>query len=76
MPSQISDADYPAKARESLSHRRPFAQASATPTGHRFRFDDLQRVENIGSQRVYPGKHQPVDAGECQTARGSLLWLS
>ena len=40
------------------------------PAEHRFRFDDLQRVPNIGSQRVYPGKHQPVDAGEGQTARG------
>ena len=40
------------------------------PTEHRFRFDDLQRVENIGGQRVHPGKHQPVDVGECQTARG------
>ena len=39
------------------------------PAEHRFRFDDLQRVPNIGSQRVYPGKHQPVDAGEGQTAR-------
>ena len=40
------------------------------PTHHRFRFDDLQRVENIGGQRIHPSKHQPVHAGESQTARG------
>jgi hypothetical protein len=40
------------------------------PAEHRFRFDDLQRVPNIGSLRIYSGKNHPVDAGEGQTARG------
>jgi len=39
------------------------------PTEHGLRFDDLQRVENVGSQRVHAGKHQPVGAGERQSAR-------
>jgi hypothetical protein len=43
---------------------------STMPTEHGFRFDHLQRVENVGSQRVHAGKDQPVDAGEVQTARG------
>jgi hypothetical protein len=34
------------------------------------RLDDLQRVENVGSQRVHAGKDHSVDAGEDQTARG------
>ena len=45
-------------------------EASTMPAKHGFQFDDLQSVPNIGSQRVYPGEHQPVDAGEGQTARG------
>ena len=44
-------------------------EASPMPTEHGLRFDDLQRVENVGSQRVHAGKHQPVDAGERQSAR-------
>ena len=31
---------------------------------------DLQRVENVGSQRVHAGKDHPDDAGKGQTARG------
>jgi len=49
----------------------PIGPESGTmPTEHGFRFDDLQRVENVGSQGVHAGKDQPVDAGEGQTARG------
>jgi hypothetical protein len=40
------------------------------PTEHGFRFDDLQGLENVGSQRVHAHEHQPVNAGEGQTIRG------
>ena len=40
------------------------------PAEHSLRFDDLQGLENVGSQRVHAHEHQPVNAGEGQTARG------
>ena len=39
------------------------------PTEHGLGFDDLQGVENVGSQRVHAGEHQLVHAGERQSAQ-------
>jgi len=45
-------------------------EPGAMPAEHGLRFDDLQGLENVGSQRVHAHEHQPVNAGEGQTARG------
>jgi hypothetical protein len=39
------------------------------PANHRIGFNDLQRGEDTGSQRVKPGEHHPVDTRESNTCR-------
>jgi len=45
-------------------------EPGAMPAEHGLRLDDLQGLENVGSQRVHAHEHQPVNAGQGQTARG------
>jgi len=40
------------------------SKACTMPADYGFRFDDLQCVHNIRSERIKPGKHKPVDAAE------------
>src|SRR5208282_4946106 len=45
-------------------------KAGTMPTDHGIGFDDLQRTQNAGNQRVEPGEHQSVDPGEGDALRG------
>jgi len=40
------------------------SKTGTMPADYGFRFDDLQCVHNIRSERIKPGKHKPVDATE------------
>jgi len=45
-------------------------KAGTVPTDHGIGFDDLQRIQNAGNQRVEAGEHQSVDPGRGDALRG------